>query len=80
MIALLPELVPDCDGVVSGVLLSEVSDSQGTVGPVTASLQERLVLLVEVKSTQQLLTILEPRRPEKRVCMKKGSNSLSGFV
>ena len=65
MVALLSELVPDGDGVVSGVLLREVSDGQCTVGPVTTSLQERLVLLVEVKSTQQLLTILEPRRSKK---------------
>ena len=42
MVALLPELVLDGDSVISGVLCREVSDGQGTVGPVTFSLQKWL--------------------------------------
>ena len=46
MVALLPELVLDGDSVISGVLCRQVSDGQGTVGPVTFPLQKWLKLRI----------------------------------
>ena len=42
VVALLPELVLDSDSVVSGIFCRQVTDGQGTVGPVTLPLQEWL--------------------------------------
>ena len=42
MVGLLAVLVADGDAVVAGVVLAEVADGQGAVGPVAAALQEGL--------------------------------------
>ena len=60
VVGLLAVLVPHHHLVVTRVVVGQMSDGQGTVGPVPPPLQERLIFLIKVQSAQQRHLVLEP--------------------
>merc|ERR1719167_349137 len=60
MIGLFTVFVTDNDLVVPSIVIGQMSYGQRTVGPVTTSLQERLILLVEIQGSEEGNIVLEP--------------------